>query len=185
MMQRLQFQGLEAIISKGEYSTGKCAAVLKMIRGYGSGGLGNVVFASGHQNENGQGHRMDWAITKLRNQDLEVNNLPVPDYFNSEQRPTNGDYEVEEGERVRRIADPEKGAWVAKIGRITGVTSGIVNAIEAYIHWGNKKTTREWYVENKFGSVHVVNGGDSGSMVINQKKEWVGMVIMKVGSLRN
>lgn len=110
---------------------------------------------------------MDWAIVKLKNQEIEVSNTPVPENFNSEQLPVNGRYEVEEGECVTRITDPKIGAWVAKNGRTTGATAGILNDIETCLHWGSKKKTREYYIENQV-SAHIVNGGDSGSMVINQ-----------------
>jgi hypothetical protein len=76
-----------------------------------------------------------------------------------------------------------KGEWVAKVYR-PGVTAGEVNSMESTICWGHGVESKEIEVLAMERCGDFAYGGDSGAMVVNLKKEWVGILTGKL-SLEN
>jgi len=171
-------------IADGSDSGGKGAQIIKAIEKHEkAGGIGSVIFASGNRRV-ASGRRMDWAIVRTFEQVPSAVNTPPKPYFTQRQM-GQGHWEYPElPETVVRIADFEPGEWVAKIGRTTEVTVGTVNSIDAQFNLedGTGESRPELEILSFPGGLDFVLPGDSGSMVINIKKECVGMIFgMKEG----
>lgn len=144
-------------------------------------GIGKVIYASGHQIKNGQ--RLDWAIIESPDT-FTPNKPPARSKFNSIYKtPSDMDYSQNDDSRVRNFGRAKKGDWVAKTGRTTGLTSGIVNRMDRRVQWEPGKTTVEVELMSPFGDI--VASGDSGSIVTNAQGEMVGIIIGKDSDARH
>ena len=173
---------LGSSISRGEDREERMKRSLDVIEKHiSNGGFGAVLHASGTFRKNINERRMDWALVRCHDPSTIGKNRPSHGRFTSRQlgnRPVL--YEVEPDEIVQKSNSLIDGMWVTKSGRTTGVTTGEVHAMRAIINWQNGMTTREIVVLGLAGDF--VDCGDSGAMVTNLNKEWVGMVIGKDSS---
>lgn len=137
------------------------------------GDIGRVMYASGDRVR--EGRAVDWAIVMLNHNVPFGKNVPPP-FFSALQLGI-FKYNVEPNETITTVGNFELDGWVAKVGRSTGVSTGDVNCMRS--DFPNKRTgtttSEVMLVAFPSGSIFV-RPGDSGSMVINIKKEWVGMV---------
>jgi hypothetical protein len=170
----LQFE-----IAQGGDPDGKKAKTVQLIDRYVStNGIGSVIYASGNR-KNIDGRRIDWALVNLHDAKSFPQNKPPAANFSPSQL-FNGrlEYDVGPGEVVTRSGQLVKGDWVSKIGR-GGTTTGEVNAMKAVVYWENGMESKEIEIASlpdSRGGAFVIPG-DSGSMVFNLNKEWVGMSI--------
>jgi hypothetical protein len=172
---------LQQDISQGNDTDGTKADTLHVInRHVAAGGIGKVIHASGLCT-NRNGHRMDWAIVRLHDQKSTQENKPPPANFSLPEL-FNGrlTYKVGADEVVLRCGTLDNGHWASKIGRTTDVTAGEVNAMSITVHWANGTESKEISVVSAIAAAPFAHNGDSGAMVFNLQKEWVGMVIGKL-----
>jgi hypothetical protein len=170
---------LSSTISQGNDPEGTMKRSLDAIEKHiANGGFGSVLHASGIFRTNINERRMDWALVRCHDPSTIGKNIPSPGPFTSRQLGNRlVPYVVKPDETVQKSNSLTEGMWVTKKGRTSGVTTGEVHAMRAIIDWQNGMTTREIVVLG-FGD-DFVDHGDSGSMVTNLNKEWVGMVIGK------
>jgi hypothetical protein len=165
-------------IANGDEDNGVSRKTIQTINRYASaGGIGGVEYSSGFR-KNNKDTRMDWALVVLNSPDSFSQNKPPAatfspaELFNGRLR-----YKVEPDEVVSKYAPLVKGAWVAKTGRTTTITAGEVSSIKTEVWWENGMKSMESVLLTAIGGHQFAKGGDSGAMVINLKKEWVGIVI--------
>ncbi|KAG4432245.1 hypothetical protein IFR05_012278 [Cadophora sp. M221] len=143
-----------------------------------AGGFGTVVHSSGYVRRNQKGHRMDWAIITVNDDSFRGQNVPVP--RSQLARPqlwgNRLEYDAKLGDVISSIDPVVAQDWAAKTGRTTQVTVGDITSIAAATHWKDGTMTREHQITTADGTPFV-RGGDSGSMIYNRKKEWIGMAI--------
>jgi hypothetical protein len=168
---------LSSRISRGEDDDGTMKKSLDMIEKHiSNGGIGTVLHASGIFRTNISERRMDWALVHCQEPSTVGKNFPPPGPFNARQLGNRQvPYTVRPGEIVQKSGSLIDGMWVTKKGRTSGVTTGEVHAMRSIIDWENGMRTREIVILG-FGD-DFVEPGDSGAMVTNLNKEWVGMVI--------
>lgn len=141
--------------------------------------IGTVIYASGKTRMT-KGARWDWAIVKLDPKVKASVNKPPPSSSIGEDELADGDFSYyEEPQTVTEIKPGfNKGEWVAKIGRTTGVTAGMVNVFPAAFN--NNKGKGSYDSEVEIMSLpegdEFFRPGDSGSMLVNINKECLGMV---------
>ncbi|CZS91501.1 hypothetical protein WAI453_011723 [Rhynchosporium graminicola] len=154
-----------------------------------AGGLGTVMHSSGHDGISGlddEQNKMDWAFVRLNNDRNFGQNITEP--YDPDDGPVTramlgyGSIRVRydcPGKRITTIGTPAMDAWMAKRGRSSGVTSGFVSAINASCHWTDGTITREIHVANTLAqkAIPMLRPGDSGSMMWNERGEWVGLAI--------
>jgi hypothetical protein len=170
---------LSSRISRGEDDEGTMKKSLDVIEKHiSNGGIGTALHASGTFRTNINERRMDWALVRCQDPSTIGKNMPSPGPFNARQLGNRQvPYFVKPGEIVQKSNSLIDGMWVTKKGRTSGVTTGEVHAMRAIIDWQNGMITREIIILG-FGD-DFVEPGDSGAMVTNLDKEWVGMVIGK------
>ncbi|ELR03788.1 hypothetical protein GMDG_01317 [Pseudogymnoascus destructans 20631-21] len=173
---------LQGEITSNNDGSGNGARTLSIINGHlKAGGIGKVIHASGLRRKNSTGRRMDWAIIRLHNQTSILVNKPPPANFSpAELFYGKLRYEVSTDEVVSHHGVVNDGSWVSKTGRTTGITAGEVNAMKIKIDWMNGMESDEMQINPVLGGQPFVSGGDSGGMVFNLDKEWVGMVLGKL-----
>jgi hypothetical protein len=172
---------LSSSIAKGHDHEGTMKRSMGVIEKYiRNGGIGSVIHASGIYRTNISNRRMDWALVRCHDPSTVGKNIPPPGPFTTMQlggRQLEVPYVVKPGEIVQKNNTLVDGAWVTKKGRTSGVTAGEVHAMKARIDWKNGMETYEIVVQGFGGDF--VDRGDSGAMVTDINKEWVGMVIGK------
>lgn len=170
---------LQARIAEGVDEDGKYQNQLEYIKAFRGA---KVLHASGNKlNENG--HRLDWALVQWPDQSTNPSNTPpsrnqFPTDSNSfTYRKTTLMYNVGHNETITEIGTWKLGEWVAKQGRTTNVTVGEINGFSVVTPW------RDGDVEMETEEVQILpwsskfaQGGDSGSLIFNLKKQWVGIV---------
>jgi hypothetical protein len=83
-------------------------------------------------------------------------------------------YETGPNEFFTTFGTGQRGQRVVKAGR-SSTTSGFMNRVQREVNWQNQAVSMEYEViEN---AADFAQGGDSGSWVVNEKKELVGIVI--------
>jgi hypothetical protein len=168
---------LQRLIEQGEDTDGENAQIMNIIDSYVSmGGIGSVIYSSGYETKNKSGRRMDWALVRAHTSSLSQCNKPPAVTFHPWQLRDDVDYKVKPEEVISKSTSLTFGDWVTKVGR-GGVTAGEVNAMFATINWRNGMASQEIEIAALEQGWEFAVHGDSGSMVINSKKEWVGMVI--------
>lgn len=144
-------------------------------------GIGSVVYASGTKRKNKAGKSMDWAIVVLSTPGPDPGqNLPPPKISLQPITQTNGEtnfgYSAHPDEVISVVGQLIPEGWAWKKGRTTGGTTGNFNSIQSNILWeqydGHYEITDE-HTMIGYGGQITARPGDSGSIVINQKKEWV------------
>lgn len=158
---------------------GESKALQTIIKNNSTNGIGSVIHASGKDRLNDKAHRMDWALVRLDNQNAPHKNKPPPENFSPIDL-WNGrlKYDVKPEETVSKIGMAAKGEWAAKIGRTSAVTVGEVNSLRGTCNWSNGRVTKEIEI-GILGGKNFASTGDSGSMVLNIKKEWIGMICQR------
>lgn len=143
------------------------------------------VFAYSGLRKNASNRRMDWAIfkTPVKTPDTYTKNRPPPKsaFKNTEDFPggVSLSYKMTEDSMVTNMDRIRPGSWVAKTGRTTGVTSGIVNQMRRFIHWEQHGDFCSEEVEVLGLAEDFADRGDSGSFVMNVSGELVGLLIGK------
>jgi hypothetical protein len=172
---------LGSMISQGDDHGGSMKRSLEMIDTHiRNGGIGSVMHSSGIYRENDENRRMDWALVQCHDPSTFGKNIPPPlGGFTTTQLGIQQPYVVRPDEIIQKSGKPVEGEWVVKIGRTTGVTFGYVNGMKTLVHWENERETSEIVV---VGRTEFADRGDSGSMVVSLKKEWVGMLIGKMSA---
>ena len=173
---------LQLEITQGDDKDGRRALAINGINKHiSAGGIGFVIHASGRFRQNQNGRRMDWALVRAHRSASSQCNKPAPATFSPGQL-LNGrlEYEVATDEVISKMSSLSEGDWVAKVGR-SGTTTGEVNAMQSTVDWANGERSKEIEIAG-VGSAAMrgapfAEPGDSGSMVINLQKEWVGMLI--------
>ena len=170
-------------ISQGGDEDGEKARIINEIDSrISAGGIGFVIHASGNS-RNRNGRRMDWALVRVHLSASSQCNKPPPVSAFSSPQLMRGyiDYKVRTDEVVSKAVAPIKGDWVTKLGRC-GITVGEVNAMESRVFWEGEAESYEVEIAGFGPYATFAERGDSGSMVINLKKEWVGMICWAVSS---
>ncbi|KFY30485.1 hypothetical protein V494_08146 [Pseudogymnoascus sp. VKM F-4513 (FW-928)] len=144
------------------------------------GPIGHVTFASGNRLLDHH-RRMDWALVEL-DPTLPVQNLlPMEDQFTEECFKDCPDYIVQEGEIVSGINSViKKNTWHGKVGQTTDCTAGEFNMIPRDIAWPDGSFSEEYELKSIYYNEGFTRG-DSGSLVFNIDKEWVGMLFAADG----
>jgi hypothetical protein len=174
---------LQSEVAQGKDPNGKKAQILNVIDKYiSAGGIGSVIYASGYLYLNSKNRRMDWALVGVYSPNSFQQNKPPSGFTYLQLWNGKLEYEVRPDEVVTNIGTPVKGEWMAKIGRSTGTTVGEVNSLETAVHWQNGKESTEISVGSAVGGSDFVNHGDSGAMVFNLKKEWIGIALGKLST---
>lgn len=170
---------LQDEITSNEDESGSRAGTISIInRHLEAGGIGRVIHASGLQKQDSTGRRMDWAIVRLHDQKSLLLNKPPPANFSPVDLFFGAlNYEVSADEVVSRCGVVSKGGWVSKTSRTTGITAGEVSAMKMTIDWRNGMQSKETQVNSILGGKHFGRGGDSGAMMFNLHKEWIGMLV--------
>lgn len=141
--------------------------------------VGEVKYASGKERLNAKGQRMDWAVVVFNHENTPHNKpLQLTDIHTEDVKCSNY-IQPTEGEVVTSIGTPRKGEYVWKIGRSSKVTVGDINSVATTCYWHDERKprkTREHEIRQLPGGQPFVSLGDSGSMVFNVKKEWIGMI---------
>ena len=141
--------------------------------------IGNVLYTSGVR-RNQANRRMDWAL--IETPTSHVPNVPPPGTSFGSNRSRYCQkglvqYLADANTRIRAFGKMELNGWVAKRGRTSVDTSGEVYKLRRSVHWQgyNNFITEEIEVmglNNDFADF-----GDSGSFVVNEGSELVGMLI--------
>lgn len=153
---------------------------LEVFTRYASNGIGRVEYASGVR-KNQDNRRMDWALVVVNHPgDFGQNLVPLKVWRPQElfdQRLKAPKWSP--GDIVSKFASPKEGDWVAKIGRSTQVTAGEVIAMKARVTFEavDDFETDEIQVLPGYAGTNFAEGGDSGSMVVNHRGEWIGIVM--------
>lgn len=131
--------------------------------------IGNVFAFSGLR-KNASNRRMDWAL--FDTPETHPRNKPPPKsaYTTNVQFPEGLSfaYTLTEDSYVRNIGVMKQDSWVAKTGRTSGVTSGIVNSMKKFVHWQQHGTFCSEEIEVIGLGKDFARGGDSGSIVTNK-----------------
>lgn len=167
-----------------------------------SGGIGQVIHASGVR-KNSQDHRMNWALVKIRDQNVRLHSL-FPSIFlpsaaqhiltTTQLLPENKPppagcrgginaehpyvyYDPKPDDKITKISPLGQGTWVIK-DQAGFIPRGQVNAMYSRAKLADGSETREWEVMclPRDGSGMYVERGEGGAMLVNRKLEWVGMV---------
>lgn len=174
-------QWLQLEIAHGDRRSEQSAQTINDINNYVSaGGIGSVIYASGYFRQNINGHRMDWALVRVhRSSPSQCNTPPAANFSLKELFHGKLDYYVNENEVISKIGSLTMGDWAAKVGR-SGVTAGEVNSMQSTVHWDNGAESKEIEISALEQGTDFARPGDSGAMVVNLKKEWVGILVGKL-----
>jgi hypothetical protein len=170
----------ESKIEKGDDLDKANTRSLEIFNQYMSeNGIGRVEYASGVRKKQDD-RRMDWALVVINNPKMfGQNSLPLQvwrpeELFNARL----GQPKWSENQIVSKIAPPKEGDWVAKSGRTTQARAGEVIAMKAKVTFSSHQLeTSEIQVLNAMTGVPFAKDGDSGSIVVNYKGEWIGIVM--------
>ena len=182
--------------------------------------LGRTTWASGravnHRDNMIDVAIVEWESSELKSHAAKGNKLPSgSDHRFKGQSPndykenfdTNGGINVV-GPTICGMTDVKKGEWYFKIGRTTGLTTGVCHGTEAFvqIHDSSHFTRTKWSADGKPGTYETLQyttefviitskfntpdtsqapfnlAGDSGSLLINRFGEVAGLLF---GSIRN
>lgn len=135
--------------------------------------IGHVRFASGHR-RTPENRRLDWAL--IVTPSTFTRNRPPPStaFDNDETWENHPAYSTGENDFITECGTLKEGDWVFKAGR-SSTSSGDVNHIYRRVNWQDQEDSYEAEVVG-FARDFAL-GGDSGSMVINDRKELVGILI--------
>lgn len=137
--------------------------------------IGNIIAASGHR-LNECRHRMDWVLFQVSGCIAE-NRPPPADCLEYQSYPEFGPqgYRVTQDSIITNISEVIPGSWVVKRGKTTGVTSGYINRMPRIIQWEDQQESEEVDVVGLIQDF--VQGGDSGSFVVDEFGNLVGLLI--------
>lgn len=137
--------------------------------------IGHIIAASGHRlNENC--HRMDWALIQVTSFITE-NRPPPATHLNDRGYPKSGPfmYLFTRDSIITNLCEIIPGSWAVKNGKSTGVTSGYINRMPRTIQWDDQQESEE---VDFVGLIHnFVQTGDSGSFVVDESGNLVGLLI--------
>ncbi|KAF3901827.1 hypothetical protein AA313_de0207409 [Arthrobotrys entomopaga] len=140
--------------------------------------FGSLAYTSGYRVDAKTRHSLDWGVFRLVEGSKGINKLPAVLGI------TKGWELLSTVKRITGIADPIYGIEVFKVGRRTGVTFGTISGVtDAVSLTENGCTTREWSVVGSRGIPFAANG-DSGSLVLNQALQVVGVLTAGNDALR-
>ncbi|EEQ31332.1 hypothetical protein McanMca71_004557 [Microsporum canis] len=139
--------------------------------------IGRVIFASGGRVRDST--RVDWALI-LSPGTFVANKPPPVSTFGPFSLPPCGSYFADGESRVKSFGQVKCGDWVAKFGRTSETTSGVINRLYREVRWPSGMRSFEMEVLSPDGDFS--RPGDSGSMVINSKGEFVGLVLARDSS---
>ncbi|OBT68454.1 hypothetical protein VE03_02945 [Pseudogymnoascus sp. 23342-1-I1] len=141
------------------------------------GPLGQVRFASGYRLTD-TNHRMDWALVELVDPTLLVQNL-IPAEEGSREKNFRGVYmmdPIKKGDTVQVTSNCLDSTWYGKVGRTSRCTGGVQGRIKRAIRWDDGTVSHEYEFRTKHSYDRFALLGDAGSLVLNVKKEWAGMI---------
>ena len=142
--------------------------------------IGKVIAASGVRISK-HVRRMDWALISTTGP--LAKNKPPPHSAFSGQMPVAFPkgrvyaYKINEDFCVWQFAPLQLDSWVAKTGRTSGVTSGVVNNMQRLVHWLEYGDLVSKEVEVMGLVTNFASAGDSGSMVTDELGNLVGILI--------
>ncbi|KAL5353313.1 hypothetical protein ACLOAV_001349 [Pseudogymnoascus australis] len=140
------------------------------------GPLGQVRFASGYRLTD-TNHRMDWALVELDPTRPLQNLLPAEAHFlNSVFRNVPRRFTVQKGDTVQVTSNSLDSIWYGKVGRTSDCTGGEHGLIKRAIRWDDGAVSHEYEFKTQDACDRFAQVGDAGSLVLNIKKEWVGML---------
>ena len=139
------------------------------------GPIGRVKFASGYRLLPTR-RRMDWALVELNPACPVQNFLPMKSQFTKQCFYGVPPYKVNEGDTICGTNNIFKDTWYGKVGRTTDGTAAEFNRITRDIEWDIGQDSDEYEFKSLHSGEQFARGGDSGSLVFNLQKEWVGML---------
>ena len=137
-----------------------------------AGPIGYVGFASGYRRTT-ENERLDWALVVTPS--TFTRNRPPPSTAFDNDAPWGKclTYKTDEDDFITGFGTMKMGDWVFKAGR-SSITSGQINRIRRRVYWDDQDDSYETEV---IGFARdFAFGGDSGSMVINENMELVGIL---------
>lgn len=165
----------KSITDRGEES-GRELSIERLDKLAAQGPLGQVRFASGYRLTD-TNHRMDWALVELDPTRPVQNLLPVEAHFkNSVFRNVPRRFTVQKGEIVQVTNNSLDSIWYGKVGRTSNCTGGEHGLIKRAIRWDDGAVSHEYEFKTQDAYDRFAQVGDAGSLVLNIKKEWVGML---------
>lgn len=147
------------------------------------GPIGQVRFASGNRVTTNL-RRMDWALVELDPKLPVQNLLPTRDQFSRQSFGATTGYKIQEGATVSGTNDLLKATWYGKVGRNSESTGAERSRILRTVAWDNGLISDEYEFISLDSCGQFARGGDSGSLVFNLQKEWVGMLFAMDRSTR-
>lgn len=167
-------------IAKDGDETGNDRAILKRLESITTAGpIGHVKYASGHQLNTAK-RRMDWALVALKTPNpgnSMQNMLPSREKFTAQCFQGVPAYKVQPGDTISGTGDILKNTWYGKLGRTSQGTAAEYTRIKRTIAWDNGLVSDEYEFRTLHSGAQFARRGDSGSLVFNMRKEWVGMLI--------
>lgn len=164
-----------AFIESGKGSK-RDVEVLKLLDKIAAQGpIGQVKFASGHRLTY-TNHRMDWALIELDPARPVKNVLPMEDRFKGNCFYGIPGYRVKEGDAISGTSNSLRSKWYGKVGRTSRCTGAEQSPIKRAIAWDDGTLSHEYEFRSVDSGDRFAQVGDSGSLVFNLEKEWVGML---------
>ncbi|KFZ25359.1 hypothetical protein V502_00164 [Pseudogymnoascus sp. VKM F-4520 (FW-2644)] len=139
------------------------------------GPIGQVKFASGYRLTD-KNHRMDWALIELDPARPVQNLLPMKNQFKMRSFHGVSAYRVQEADTVSGTNDTFNSRWYGKVGRTSEYTGAEQSLIKRAIAWDDGTVSHEYEFKSMDSGDQFAQVGDSGSLVFNLEKEWVGML---------
>ena len=139
------------------------------------GPIGQVKFASWNRLTY-TNHRMDWALIELDPARPVKNVLPMEDRFKGDHLYGIPEYMVKEGDTVSGTSNSLRSKWYGKVGRTSRCTGAEQSLIKRAIAWDDGAVSHEYEFKSANSYDRFAQVGDSGSLVFNLEKEWVGML---------
>ncbi|KAK0117557.1 hypothetical protein ONS95_011894 [Cadophora gregata] len=150
-------------------------SVLNQLRGSGRT-IGKIRYASGHATRTPSNGRLDWALVPSPN--TSQLNRP-PQVIIESSRYIEGTYAPKANDYVRNFgSDWKREDWVVRAGR-TSVRQGFVNKVQRVVRWEDReKHAHSNEIEIlPLNNADFCGAGDSGSWIVNERFELVGMLI--------
>jgi hypothetical protein len=140
-----------------------------------AGPIGEVRFASGHRRTN-ENRRLDWAL--IASPSTHSQNKPPPSKAFEEVQDFEKSltYYTDKDDIISGFGTMKEDDWVAKTGR-SGTSAGYVNKIRRRVCWESVKQKESYETEVIGLAGDFAYGGDSGSWVVNDRHELVGLLI--------
>ncbi|KFY83276.1 hypothetical protein V498_08188 [Pseudogymnoascus sp. VKM F-4517 (FW-2822)] len=165
----------KSITDKGKESV-RGVSIKRLDELAAQGPLGQVRFASGYRLTD-TNHRMDWALVELDPTRPLQNLLPAEAHFlNSVFRNVPRRFTVQKGDTVQVTTNSLDSIWYGKVGRTSDCTGGKHGLIKRAIRWDDGAVSHEYEFKTQDACDRFAQVGDAGSLVLNIKKEWVGML---------